>query len=63
MNDTTIVRIGCLSSAAAWRREASLIRELAEAPHRSEAGRQVLLAEAEAADRQADDWLEAAMIG
>ncbi len=62
MSDSTIVRIGCLSSATAWRREASLIRELAEAPHRPEVGGLMLLAEAEAADRRADDWLEAAMI-
>jgi hypothetical protein len=62
MKDLTVVRIGCLASATAWRREATAIRELARCRHLSEVGRQMLLREADAADRLADDWLDAAIV-
>ena len=60
MTDPRINRIGCLASVHAWRREATLIRELAERSHLAELRRQLLLREVDAADRQADSWLDAA---
>jgi hypothetical protein len=61
MTDPMINRIGCLASVRAWRREASLIRELADRSHLPALRRQSLLREADAADQQADSWLDAAM--
>jgi hypothetical protein len=61
MTDPMINRIGCLASVRGWRREASLIRELADRSHLPALRRQSLLREADAADQQADSWLDAAM--
>jgi hypothetical protein len=61
MTEPMINRIGCLASVHAWRREAAMIRELAERGHLPETNRQCLLREADAADRQADSWLDAAI--
>ena len=51
----------CLASSEAWRREAAALREHATLPHLDRDARQTLLREAEAADRQADWWLTAAI--
>ena len=51
----------CLSRNADWRRQAAYLREHAALPHLTPDARAVLLREAEAADRQADEWLEGAM--
>jgi hypothetical protein len=63
MDDTTIHAIGCLSSVSSWRREAQALRDLANGPHLTAGQRQQLLREADAADRQADRWLDAAADG
>jgi hypothetical protein len=62
MNDYTINRIGCLASVRNWRREAQALRVLAERSHLSDRQRHTLLREADAADRQADTWLDAAVV-
>ena len=51
----------CLASNAAWRREAALLRQHTTLPHLDPDARQTLLREAEAADRQADWWLNGAI--
>jgi hypothetical protein len=61
MTEPMINHIGCLASVRAWRRGATMIREPAERGHLPEAHRQCLLGEADAADRQADSWLDAAI--
>jgi hypothetical protein len=62
MNDHTISRISCLASVHSWRREAQALRELAERSHLFDSQRHTLLREADAADRQADTWLDAAIM-
>jgi hypothetical protein len=47
------------ASASAWRAEAESLREHAQAAYLTERQRVTLLREAEAADRQADWWLDA----
>ncbi len=59
MTDHDIHRLGCLASVRAWRREATALRILAENPSLANRQRQLLLHEAEAADRQADAWFDA----
>jgi hypothetical protein len=49
----------CLASARRWRREAEHLRDKAEAVHLTAGQRATLLREAEAAERQADWWLDA----
>ena len=49
----------CFASARAWRAEAEALREHAQAATLTERQRVTLLREAEAADRQADRWLDA----
>ncbi len=61
MLDTRTVVRSCLLSNAAWRRQAGHLRWHAELPHLDEQQRARLLREAEAADRQADMWLEGAI--
>ncbi len=51
----------CLASNAAWRREAIALRSHADHRHLLDHQRSCLLREADAADRQADDWLTAAI--
>ena len=51
----------CLASNAAWRRQARRLREHAAQPHLTDQQRAVLLREADAADRQADMWLNGAI--
>ena len=51
---------GCLASARSWRAHAEILRTHAQASHLKESQRQVLQREAEAADRQADIWFDAA---
>jgi hypothetical protein len=51
---------GCLSSAQSWRSHAEILRESAQASHLNEHQRAILEREAEAADRQADAWIDAA---
>jgi single-strand DNA-binding protein len=58
IENSAIIRHGCLASATAWRREAATaIRKLADCRNPSEAQR--LLREADSAERQADDRLGA----
>jgi hypothetical protein len=54
-------RRSCLASNAAWRREAAALRNMAINPRLTASARDSLLREAEAADRQADRWLNAAI--
>ena len=49
----------CLASARRWRKEAEHLRNNAEAVHLTAGQRATLLREAEAAERQADWWLDA----
>ncbi len=49
----------CLASARSWRKEAEHLRDNAEAAHLTAGQRATLLREAEAAERQADWWLDA----
>jgi len=49
----------CLASAGSWRKEAEHLRDNAEAVHLTAGQRATLLREAEAAERQADWWLDA----
>jgi len=49
-------RESCLDSARHWRAEAENLRDLAQAPHLKPAGREALLHQSEAADRQAEWW-------
>ena len=58
----SLTRTGCLDYAYDWRREAANLRERTEAHHLTDDQRTVLHSEANAADRQADGWLEAAII-
>lgn len=51
----------CLASARAWRAEAACLRQMAAGTaHLTDAQRATLLREADAADRQADWWLDGA---
>jgi hypothetical protein len=61
MNDAETARISCLASNNAWRREATELRALARGQHLTEAQREQLRREAEAAERQADWWLSGAI--
>ena len=61
MPDADIARRSCLASNAAWRRQASNLREHATVPHLTDQQRACLLREAEAANRQADMWLAGAI--
>ncbi len=49
----------CLASARSWRKEAEHLRDNAEAAYFTARQRATLLPEAEAAERQADWWLDA----
>jgi hypothetical protein len=49
----------CLASARSWRKEAEHLRDNAEAAYLTAGQRATLLCEAEAAERQADWWLDA----
>ena len=49
----------CLASARSWRKEAEHLRDNAEAAYLTAGQRATLLREAEAAERQADWWLDA----
>ncbi len=49
----------CLASARSWRKEAEHLRDNAEAATLTAGQRATLLREAEAAERQADWWLDA----
>jgi hypothetical protein len=51
----------CLESNNAWRRQACHLREHATRPHLTDRQRAVLSREADAADRQADMWLNGAI--
>jgi hypothetical protein len=59
MDDPIIHTIGYLASVRRWRLEASALRELADRSYLSNRQRDTLLREAEAADRQAEYWLDA----
>ena len=59
MNISTISRAGCLAYSYDWRRESTNLRELSRRSHLSDGPRDTLLREADAADRQADRWLDA----
>jgi hypothetical protein len=58
MSDAGIARQSCLASNAAWRRQASHLRQHAAVPHLTEQQRLSLLREA---DHQADMWLAGAI--
>ncbi|MEJ7715977.1 MAG: hypothetical protein WKF40_09890 [Thermoleophilaceae bacterium] len=49
----------CLASARRWRTHAEVLRDNAEAAYLTAGQRATLLREAEAAERQADWWLDA----
>ncbi len=49
----------CLASARSWRKEAEHLRDNAEAAYLTAGQRATLLREADAAERQADWWLDA----
>ncbi len=67
-NDDAAVR-SCLASNTAWRRQARHLREhalsfacsIGQQPHLTDQQRAILLREADAADRQADMWLNGAI--
>ncbi len=59
MNISTISRAGCLAYVYDWRREAANLRELTKRSYLSDGQRDSLLRQADAADRQADRWLNA----
>ena len=61
MTTTRAAVQSCLRSNVAWRREAAHLRWHATLPHLNKQQRECLLHEAEAADRQADIWLEGAI--
>ena len=56
-----LMRRSCLASNAAWRREAQALRALSVRKALSEDSAARLRREADAADAQADWWLEAAI--
>lgn len=58
-NIASLTDTSCFASARRWRRDAEHIRDNAETAHLTARQRTMLLREAEAADRQADWWLEA----
>lgn len=51
---------GCYATARFWRAHAQLLRHKAQVAHLNDAKRQALEREAEACDRRADRWLDAA---
>jgi hypothetical protein len=59
MDDLSIHRLGCLDSARCWRREAAALRGLADNAALAQGQRHTLLSEADAADYQAEAWLDA----
>ena len=59
--DAQAQRLSCLNSNSAWRRQAANLRQHAELTHLPAAARATLRREAEAADRQADMWLDGAI--
>ena len=61
MTPASRARLSCLASNTAWRCEAQNLRELSVRKHLTEQSRSALLRESEAADRQADWWLNAAI--
>ena len=61
MSDTRATRLSCLASNHAWRRHAAALRHHAGQSRLAGDVRAVLQREAEAADRQADMWLEGAI--
>ena len=58
-NITSLADASCFASARRWRRDAEHLRDNADAIYLTTGQRAMLLREAEAADRQADWWLEA----
>ena len=60
MQGRRAVDLSCLSSARSWRQEAAHLRDHADRPHLTLSQRAVFLRQAEAAERQADWWLEGA---
>lgn len=61
MSNSRATRLSCLASNHAWRRQAAVLRRHAGQSRLAGDVRPVLQREAEAADRQADMWLEAAI--
>ncbi len=51
-------QLSCLASVRSWRQEATHLREHAERPALTNAQRDTFLRQADAAERQADWWLE-----
>jgi hypothetical protein len=60
MHIQSLSQAGCLASARAWRAHADILRANAQSAQLQDHQRAVLAREAEAADRQADSWLDAA---
>ena len=58
-NVQRLAGMSCLASARTWRSEAEHLRDHAKASCLTASQRATLLREAEAADRQADWWLDA----
>jgi hypothetical protein len=61
MSDTRAAGLSCLASNHSWRRQATVLRQHAEQRHLAGEVRATLRREADAADRQADAWLESAI--
>ncbi len=61
MTDPAFARRSCLASNAAWRRQATILRRHAALAILSVEVRETLLRQADAADRQADWWLQGAI--
>jgi len=60
MHIQRLSQAGCFASARSWRAHADILRANAQASYLDQDNRHVLMREAEAADRQADMWLDAA---
>ena len=58
MQSRRAVDLSCLASARSWRQEAACLRDHADRPYLTSMQRAALLRQAEAAERQADWWLE-----
>jgi hypothetical protein len=61
MTDPKLANRSCLASNAAWRRMAATLQAHAETAHLTQKQRELLLREADAAERQADWWLAGAI--
>jgi hypothetical protein len=61
MQNQYLPQAGCYATARFWRAHAQLLRDRGQASYLNDTQRQVLEREAEAADRRADRWIDAAV--